>query len=180
MGQAPAEMEQAASPAEAPEWFKRWCSCLGMSSEAPDAWALIHVKPHIAFLICIPTNIAAASIAIVFLLASQPYRWFHHSATVLWALFHFSCVLMSWRYGPLPSGRKQKIFIGLFGAFIGSYNAVFLVMMFGPEERCIFQSRMAFALFDALYISLVSVSAFFGSWPPDIPKSPYRYARSCS
>lgn len=175
MGQTHEELEQEPPGGEAPDWFKRWCLRLGMSPEAPDAWCKIHVQPHITCCICLLANIAAASLASVYIFAARPYRWLHHGLAVLWVSFHTVAVFMSWRYGPLPSGPKQKLLICVCGVFVGAYNLMAVLMMFGPEEHTIFQSRLALAVFDTLFIWLTAVAAFFGLWPPDFPKSPYRY-----
>lgn len=175
MSQTRTELEQGGSGVKTPEWFNTWCPCLGMTPAAPKAWGLILTKPHIACFISILANLSAASTSFVFIFASQPYRWFHHSVAVVWATFSIVIFTMSWRLGPLLPGPTQLLFIGCFSTCIAAYQVTVLWMMFGPEEHCVFQSRIALAFIDSLYICSVSTSAFFGLWPPDIPKSPYRY-----
>lgn len=177
MGQVGTELEQGHPEAEVSEWFKRFCSRLGMSPEAPNAWGTVHTQPHVALLVCLLPNIAAASLSCVFILQSQPYRWLHHSLAVIWAASHSAACLMSWRFGPLPPGRRRTFHMCCCGMFTGAYNIMAVLMMFGPEERCIFQSRMLLAVFDALFLWLAAVSGFCGLWPPDVPKTPHRYVR---
>lgn len=175
MGWVRTEVHQGQPQAEVPEWFRKWCSRLGMSPGAPDAWGTIHIKPQIACFLCLGASIPALLMPFIYIFASQPYRRLHHSLAGLWLSCHTVSFVVSWRFGPLPSGTKQIVHMGFTLAFFGAYNAMLLLMMFGPEHHCIFQSRLALAVADAVFTSTLVVCAFTGVWPLDYPKTPYRY-----
>lgn len=160
---------------DVPEWFRRYCSAIGMSSQAPDAWAIIHINPHIACIFCLLSVFLGIVCGIIYIVASQRYRWHYHSVPGAWVIFYTFVGMFLCRYGPLPAGYKQLAYIGCCIVTLSTSNLSTIILIFGPEEACLFRDRMALVMFDATSLFLIIVGAFFGGWPPDYPKRPHKY-----
>lgn len=161
------------STTHVPEWFRSLCLRLGMSTQAPDGWAVYHRKPHAACLCCLLATFAAPAIITPFyILASKPYRCFHHGATAVYAVAYLTTFGVIWRGGPLAADTwlaKASI-----GVSICTNVPVSLAMMLGPKENCIFQDRLAVTFLNAVFLWLTTCAAVCGNWAPDRPKTPYR------
>lgn len=161
---------------DVPDWFRSCCSALGMSKEAPAAWASIHVKPQIACLICLG-SVSAGTLLIgtIYIIGSQPYRWIYHPVAAMWLAWCSIIATSLWRNGPLPAGNWQLCYMGCAVLTLGSCHLTAIILIFGPDEHCLFQDRGAFVICDAISLFVVALGAFFGSWPPDYPTHPHRY-----
>lgn len=157
-----------------PEWFRRYCSALGMSPQAPDAWAIIHINPHIPCLVCLISTLIALVCGTVYIVASEPYRWHYHGVVAMWMLSYFIMFISTWRNGPLPAGNRQLAYMGCSTVMVSTYNLAAMILIFGPDASVLFQNRLALTFFDAATLLFVMVGAFFGGWPPDYPKEPHK------
>lgn len=172
-----------ASTVDVPDWFKTCCSALGMSRQAPIAWSSMHVRPQMACLLCLSAAFAAPfGMVPMFIFASQPYRWAYHPFVIMWGLTHATAALSLWRNGPLPgrAGYWQLAYMLNCLLMFGSCNLAAIIMIFGPEESCLFQDRLAMLIVDAASLFLTVMAAFFGAWPPDYPQHPHRYGHHFS
>ena len=142
---------------------------------APDAWATIHVKPHIACISCLLCLFAAeAVVAPIFIFASKPFRWLHHSAYVAHMFFFYTSFCALWRGG--PRSGDTLLLRGCVYISISTYIAVVLTLLLGPIEACPFRSRLVTLTVNAVFLWLTALASFCGSWTPDLPKHPYRCA----
>lgn len=170
-----------ASTVDIPDWFTSCCSALGMSRQAPIAWNSIHVKPQTACLLCLSSAFAAPfAVVPIYIVASQPYRWANHSLIIIWGLTHTTAATSLWRNGPLPSsaGYWQLAYMVPPLVMFGSFNLATIIMIFGPEESCLFQNRLTMFIIDAASLFLIVMTAFFGAWPPDYPRHPHKYGHN--
>lgn len=165
------------SAVHVPAWFRSVCGRLGMSSKAPDGWALIHVKPHVACMCCLLATIAATGVTAVYAIASQPYRWFHHSTVAACFIIQLTLFGILWRGGPLAA--DTLLAKGCLVATLFTNVSVTLLMLLGPQEQCIFEDRLALTFVNALFVWCATCAAFWGNWAPDRPKTPYRYVHGC-
>lgn len=156
-----------------PDWFRRLCLRLGMSDSAPDGWLVYHVKPHVACFVCLAATFAGAAIsAPIYIFASHPFRWLHHSLSFAYSLAHFALFGIIWREGPLGARKwPARLCMCAIVATMGISN---LMMILGPEEHCVFGSRLLFIAIYFLFMWLTTCACFLGCWAPDQPAQPYR------
>lgn len=174
------EGRSATSPCgDVPDWFRRLCCRLGMSDAAPDGWLIYHVKPYVACFGCLTATFAGVAItAPIYMFASQPFRWYHHSLSITHTVAHLTLFGIIWRGGPLAA-RTWLARISM-ATVVGSMGTSSLLMILGPDELAIFQSKLAFIVVFSMFMWLTTYSAFLGSWAPDKPSQPYRYAMPLS
>lgn len=167
------------STARVPAGFKRLCLRLGMAPQAPDAWASMHINPETPFLICLLVlGLEVVGISPIYILASRPFRWLYHSIAVSWTVLITLGTAWMWRCGP-SSWPWQIAYMPLCVLALACLHLAAVLMVFGPEEQCLFQDRLKFAFLDALALWLISMGARFGGWPPDYPSKPYRCPTRC-
>lgn len=152
--------------------FVRTCKMLGMSKDAPYGWAQIHVKPHVALLVCICSDCVAMVILAILNVGGVP--WGVTLMNVLGIASTAShCCGISWLWRMGPMGAKAPFY-----AVLSVISTISLVMMVvaalaGPIRFTPFQDRLLFVVADAVSVFAKMWSGLNGSFAADHPPEPY-------